>query len=596
MSTKTRQPHDPTEDIKKAVEKLSAFNMQNETASVGSLQKTIDFMRDFLSAKFSDKSRDVQNKEREKNEFEILNAIDIIKSNYLLLEKLQKGSPQQQKLAASVLAVIERYNTIIDDAQVKPSSFAARIAAFFAEKNGSTMTKNLAKIHFPLHTFIHRDFTDKEKGAEIEPTLKKYSPAMNSPFIVASSKKISYLSQVVVQLTPLPIHEVPHLSKQGIELFYMKVIALVEKHGILSNTEARHAVRMAHLHTTINPESNACTVTCMLTPFPGQSIVVKGSFEKSPRSTEYTIPNAKSFQLTFTSTQTGFPHPSQHTGWALTDLVPNYPHQLDELPLLKPLYELKQKFAHELLSNEPLIEKSRQRLRLKKQAFEKNKEQMISLHKQVCQSLIAAAPKDLIPLDTNEVVDQFFARLGRIQNSYDYLAETYHIINASFVMRPQERLKQAWIERGQTDFAAQVIMNNEMAHVMDELHHQSQLTASDLEKCTIDFILKIGQILGKSSQNILLQQMSESMNFAPPMLNDFELKIQTIVYKQLKGFLYQSSQSSIEEIEEKLLSQLEADIAVLTSDSFKSLEETDPEAQIVKELEAYYNTRYYTKA
>lgn len=560
---------DPTEDIKKAVEKLAAFNQLND--SEGSLEKTINLMKQCLSVKFGDKGESDE-------KHDLLNAIDTLKRNYFILEQLQNGTSQQQKWAASIEGVIQKYNSIIEKAQQRVPSFTDKIAAYVAKQKGSIPIKEMAKINFPFPTKIQKDFFDFDHE-------KKISQKIVDPHIAASSKKIADLSQTVVHKMGLSHRQTSHLTKQALELFQMKVIALIEKNGILSNVEARQAVRTSHLQTYLHPDLTTCTVVCTLIPFPGQTITVNGSFEKSPRTGDYTIPNAKSFQLSLTSYQTGFPHPCQNTGNALPDLIPPYPHHLSYMPLLKLLYEEKQKLAHDLLESKAMIARAKQVYHLKKEAFERDLESMLQLHAQAAKAFVSHVE---LTDEKVEIIQNFYQHLAHVPNPYSYLSETHHIINENFSNKPHEKLKQEWVNRDKVDFQAEKILKEGIEEVLKELDEQSLKACSSLEKNTIQYIRIMGQTLAIGSHNILLQHLSESMGFAAPILNDFEKKMQILNFKQLKNFISDLRNEIPNTDRSFLLERLILEYTLWES-SFQQIESRDPDAQIVKELQNYYN-------
>jgi hypothetical protein len=374
--------------------------------------------------------------------------------------------------------------------------------------------------------------------------------------------------------------------------------------------DARNAVRKTPLHVSVDPSRpEICQATCALTPFPGQTIAIKGSFTKDARTQEYTCPNAESFMLTFMSTQTGYPHPLQHTGWALPDLLPVYPHHLDELPGFQLLYQDKHELGRTLNSEGPLLLKAKEILRLKRYAFDYAKEHFIDRHHKLMKALLAAAEADDKILHATE---QFFQRLTGVYHGYDYLSETHDRIYALFIFRPFEKMQSAWMERKIPAFqdpdlqlryrTALQFMNNEAQLAQEELRRQRQSAASDLERTTIDYMLGLGAILSTPSYNLMLQHFSEGASFAPPMLNDFELKLQLILFKQLKAFFQDFTLELSEDdirnkalIVQKMDHCLLAEAEIFKAESYEALEAHDPDAQLPNELEAYYNSRYYTQ-
>ncbi len=597
----SRQKKDSsTSKLEDAIKILTAFNNENEHTEENSLQKTIHLMRDFFAARFSDKSRQEIAQKNQQDTSKLLNAIDILKSHFIFLEKLLHGSPQQQKLAASALAAIDRYNTIIENAQSKNSSLRSRIDAFFAENNETFQAKDLARIHLPPLASLQKKYGAKEKSEEFvlrKVTLQKLT------LPTSCQKKIFHLSQMVVPVFPLPLYERSDLSKQAIELFHMKAISLIEKHGLLSNSEARAALRKTPLNIVSEDSVSSCTASCTLIPFPGHTIAVTGSFKKDPSSGKYSIPDPQSFFVSFASTQTGFPHPLQHHGGGFPDLLPLFPHDLDKMPLFKSLYERKRNLACMLLNDEKMIAYAKHLISLRRAVFEDHFSQFIELHQQLCTAIVTAAPESLVQENMTQIIQHYFQRLKHLHAPFDYLAETYGIIHETFVIRPLEKLQQMWLEADpQSTFVPENIFKNEINRNLKELRDQHQIAQSELEQSAINFIAGFGALFGISCLPILLQQLSESMKFSPPfsppLLNEFEKKIQAANFKQQEAFLNDFENSCFDENGEIVFHEDDENIGKL-KDKIGSL--LDGEINLFKgplhpsrlasELEAYYRDR-----
>lgn len=558
---------DPKDTLKDAIAKLVEFNQENAAAASPSLNKTIGLMRSYFKAKFSEK-------EPKRNWREVRRAIDILKSHYRLIEKLKDGTPQEQKLASSAVTAIEQYNVIIDSVRQKPKNLNARIHNFLREKSGSVLPKELSKIQFPKSASVQISYLEKGKSG--------------SPLAAAASRKIAHLGSTLVPVTPLPHTALPHLSRQAIELFHMKAISLIEQHGLLSNSDARNAMRKAHLQSQFDKDLDPshCTVFCTLTPFPGHVITVSGTFERDvSKETPFSLPKNNSFYLNLTSMHSGFPHPSQYTGWALADLVPTFPHSLEDLPLFKPLYQRKQALAHHLQPNHEKVDMAKARYASRKEEAENNKEKYLQLQQELCVSIAQAASPDGIPESIKLAIRNFFLKLNQVHHFFDYYAETFQIINESFIMRPYAQLESLWLEKKAAPLA---ILVQESEKARQEFLSQKGQAHTDLEASTLDFILAMGALLASPCHRILLQHFSET-RFPPPMLDDFEQKLQTALYRQLLAFL-----NEMDGAEHNLLDQILSDITLFKAPSFESLEENDHAAQVVMELEAYFNTRHYT--
>lgn len=564
---------DPNQALQDAIAKLKAFNEENSSTATPSLQKTISLMKSYFKSRLSEKKP-------EKNWRDVKRAIDALKSHYRLIEKLQQGTAQEQKLAASAVAAIEQYNAIIETARQKPQSLNARIQHYFLEQSGNLLPQELSKIQLPKNASLQISYTEKGKAPRV-------SCDMANPHAAKASLKVSHLSATMVPISPVT-STLPHLSRQAVELFQMKAISLIEQHGLLTNTEARSAMRKAHLQSHIDADPSHCTVSCMLSPFPGHTLTVTGAFER--RGESYALPKNNSFQLTLTSLHTGFPHPPQFTGWALPDLVPLFPHCLEDMPLFKPLYQKKLALAHALQPHQEAVEKAKVLTRMKKLAAEKHKEQFLALQQQLILTIAKAAGDESDK--TKETITLFFAKLKQVHHFFDYYSETHQIINDSFIARPYAFLETAWLEKRTTPPLA--ILGDEAEKAKQEFLLQRQQAQSDLEKSTCDFILCMGSLLAAPCHRILLQHFSET-RFPPPMLDDFEQKLQISLFRQLKTFLDEMKKDIVdEEIEKALLEQIQTDIALFEAPSFSAIEESDPAAPLVSELEAYFNTRHYT--
>lgn len=112
----------------------------------------------------------------------------------------------------------------------------------------------------------------------------------------------------------------------------------------------------------------------------------------------------------------------------------------------------------------------------------------------------------------------------------------------------------------------------------------------------LDYINCMGSILGSAAQFIILQYISENIEFAPPMLNTFEQKLQTSVYKHLQDFLTEFEiEADLDQAAENIRKQLKEDLEIFTSASVDELEEKFTAAHIVNELEGYFNARYLSR-
>lgn len=144
--------------------------------------------------------------------------------------------------------------------------------------------------------------------------------------------------------------------------------------------------------------------------------------------------------------------------------------------------------------------------------------------------------------------------------------------------------------------AALKILEDQAAKAQSELEAQIGQAPSGSILAALDYIKCMGGIIGTASHFIILQYVSENIEFAPPMLNTFEQKLQTAVYKQQQEFLDElEMEADLAKVSENIRKQLKKDKEIFTAESFDELEEKFPAAHIVNVLEGYFNARYLSR-
>lgn len=499
-------------DLEIAIKKLEQF-------STGNL-----FAIDLAKYLISGKAREEKEKEHALVQHEVQSAAEVVKKNYLLIQKLNRGTPEQQALAASAMQAVERYNAVLAETRKRPPTWSARISRYLYEKCGLTLT--VQPIHIPQQASVQ----------------KRYSKSSAS----ASSKKIA-----------LSIQQGPVL-KQEDEAFRVKAISLLRNHGIrfTSPSEEFDSIRSTPIQAT--QEGKRVQITQILNPFPGETIAFKGEFE---RDAERSIPIADSFEVSTTSDQTGFPHPSQHNGWALAhQMLPICPHHPELLPKFHPLYIQKQQIAQELLPEGKLITDARTLLKSKKLQFTKNCSQLLQKHEELNAAI--GLPK--------KVVGSYFKTV----KTFESHCEVQELILSHFIVRPYEKVQEYCLNHPSPQ-------PKKLTAIYQQEIHQA------LQENSLEYISHLGPILGSAACSIILQHLSEAFGFIPPMLSDFELKVQTALYKQLLDFHAELKHPEISL--EKILRQLDDEIALFRADSFDDLDL--PAVDYVKELELYFMTQ-----
>lgn len=549
------QSNDPKAEFQAAVDALNEFNKLNEISAQRPFSSLMRLVADRL---FGKKQEDLLRK-----------AIQTLKRNYALIPKLEKGSVQEQTLASFARAVIHNFNAHIDKVVKNDTrSVKERVAAFL---HTNSILKEIERIDLPLESSVN------------------FSSSILSPYTAASSIKVAKLPQIHSTTSPLPKQEVPYLSAQAVQLFYMKVISLIEKHRILSHLEARNLIRNASLQTFLEPKLNVCIATCEMSPFPGQTITVTGVFDKDPKLPLYNIPSKEHpFHLSITSSQRGFPYPSQ-LGWALPDMTPEYPQGLNNLPSFKALYQSKQALSRLLHPTHINFEKAKQLIASKRLAFNESREIMIDAHQALSFAIIQASSLQLT--SSLEPIYNFYARLKQIHHPYDYLSNTYLLLNEMFYKRCYDKLQNAWFDGNlpehKIEDACRLILSEEHIKIKMELIQQRHSANSEMEKCTIDFILFMGQTL-LPWHDIILQQFSEIVPFTPPELSFYLQKLQLICFRQFLAFEKELQIENGSDALTLMMDNLNADIKILKAVSFEELDAWQPTIRIVNELHEYY--------
>lgn len=589
--------HSTVPDLEKALENLATFAQYNEQESFPnlshfevhegklvptpytSIHKTISLALSLVTSP--------QEEDRKQSEVldEVLHSSDVVKSYLPLIQKLEQGDLEQQKFAAHAKAAVERFNNMIDHALQTPPSLGGRIARFLLEQRGWLIGKKLTKIDLPQNAAIRIDFPSLGNSEGIG---KIQNPKLNCQSTAASSQKIA-----AVRETVMPTSQV---SRQTLELFYMKVIAMLERHKLFSVLEARQLVRKTPVRTSLDKQTQTLTLLQTYIPIPGQTVEVAGSFQRDSRTFAYSIPLPDTYQVSTSSTQTGFPHPLQHNGWALTDvLIPACPHRPEKLSLFPAIQLRKKNLALSLLPRGSHLERAQDSSKLRKQTFGQNKQEFLGLHKELAKTIIQAVSPRSISEEFIHPINDFHSRLHIQENAFEYLSDIYqHIMNVC-VNKPWEVLNQSWLENCHPDLhsqdpnrrlqAAQAILKDTSKSSVDDW-----LSTTEMDPSAINYCLIFVRILEKPLHDILLQHQSEVIGFAPPKLDQFSKKLQAALYLQLWEFLHEMD-LDLQHVDmpRRMRRLLEDDIQLFKASNVDMLHWEA--VAIVHELEAYYEAR-----
>lgn len=532
-------------ELQEAVRKLEAFNLQNaETQASSPISKTIALMRAFL-------------KDDQQDQNELRKAVEVIQRQRLFIQQLQNGNSVEKELAQAVNRAVTTYN------------------ARCKEINNSS-TKGISKI-----------FSKRKLAAE------KILPAIDLPH--SSTIKCHYPARKPSLAATHTLTANITLTKQSKELFQMKVLALLERYGIASNPEARSMVKQAPILTAKESDASTYTLTQTLSLFPGQTIVVMGTSALDPKTQTISNLFPESFSVSLESTQTGFPHPSQRTGWTLaSQLLPEYPQRPDLLREAAQVFICKKQLVEGLSPEGPLVDAAKQMLRVKKQLFALHPQESVLLHRQLAFVMAEAAMTGQLPSEIATCIENFYNALQGHQNPFEWLTNINQCMLDYFIARPHHALLDAVLKRINSDFASQdplkrysaakAILEKSFKEVVLEIKGFKQSSVDPKDILKWDYIHIIGSLVGRAAQSIILQYLSEDLVFQPPVLTPFERRLQATAYAHVIDF--QSELSSLKNNQEDAYTyfkaQLESDILRFKQNDFP----------IVDELAEYFHQRY----
>lgn len=98
-------------------------------------------------------------------------------------------------------------------------------------------------------------------------------------------------------LRPVKKQEIPHLSRQASELFFMKVISLLESHLLVSSAEARQMIGDSPVSVKISENAILCTVSCDVALSGDTSLRIDGDFVQDPKTGLYSFPATQGFRV-----------------------------------------------------------------------------------------------------------------------------------------------------------------------------------------------------------------------------------------------------------------------------------------------------------
>lgn len=585
----------PAEALQAAIEKLEVFTqpeagglaLQEDGSLIAvqgnALERVMGVARHFIAPLFSDQARQEREKKLSQIKQEILRARDILQSHSSLIDKLKDGEPSQQKLAQSALDAIQRYNAVVERDY---SSWTTKYDFYNFERNQILLDEEIKGQPIELPHAVSIRYESHTNHHPAQKSLKELSKAFLGKSDATSRVQIC------------PTHK---KSEQFmLDTFRMKAVRMIQSH--LSNHHSMAEILNLVKQTPIEMEDEGATTGLIimrqvLEETPGTKIILTGSFKRFSTDSKFMhMPMFDNFHLESHIAHAGFPYPSQHTGWALSEsLVEAFPLRGEQVPLFQQVDQKRKRLAKALLFDQAFIQKSRLLSKLKREAFDQNRQAFLTLHQALQESILKACGKD--SQEAIKILSTFYETVAAAPSAFDKLNHVQQKLNDLLIKEPAKLLEEEWLEaKGSLLRKGNHQEKLQQAGQLLQKHREELLAALDPSRPLDAYIHLMGNILGESSQSAILQYFSEKIGFAPPMLNEFEQKIQACAFHQLIAFLDEFNENqfhTLETAKEKMIQLFHAEIHLFNVETIDDLNQLS--AQIVQELEVYFPSRFYQR-
>lgn len=587
--------NNPTSILQAALEQIEVFtklgagnlDVQDDgkivATTASGLDKIKGLVRSLVGPVFSAKLRQEQERKINQIKQQLLNARDIIQSHSLLIEKFREGDPTEQKWAQWAFESIKSYNAIVSQSQNEEKQ-SSKYDSFNYERSQLLLDEEIKGKEIRLPHAVSIKFDSNPNNHPAQKTFKEISQGLQ---VGAEAKTCSAISP-----TPKKMDQVM------LDAFRMKGIRKIQHHWESQQSIAEIMTLVQKTPISVHEESDSGLISMrqILEIIPGSILILTGAFKKqSVNSKLMSFPILEDFHLSLQFTQTGFPYPSQHTAWALSDsLVDARPMRSEHAPLFSAVEVKKKKIAQDLLYDPVQMTRAKQIHMTAKKCGDTDPSTLLHLHRGLHESLIKESGR-AVDIDTGTILDNFYSFVETALSCFDILAQVQQKIVDLFFDFPFRKIQEEWLngnpqlrEGSYPDKlrVAADILNEERTKALRNL----ELEENPVNK----FIHLMGQVLGLAGQSIILQFMSEKIGFAPPMLSDFEQKMQTCAFQHLLTFMDQLELGVKDQTEEEAQQQFEANIKKdMEIFSSTSIDAFGLAADLTQELEVYFNSRFY---
>jgi|GEM_PF-4206343 len=390
------------------------------------------------------------------------------------LLKLDKGKIKDKETQHKILQIAKKYNTFVEKAQTPPKPFFQKLKFFFLKCAGLLIDEEIQK-------------------SRIQISL----PSKESIPIAAKIENLS-ISQ--------------HVSQEEKDLFYMKAYTLLQNHSLPDELirDSLQAMKKEGINAHLHKDAKVI-LSHSFSPLPGENIEIVGLFQRGQAKSR---PIKNSFQAYSRSKQTGYPHPLQSIGFALSDtLLPKELLRPHEVPLLSSFLEKKKNLAQELEPGTPLNKRAKELLSFRKRLFKTHRDTLLPLQKKFTHSLLLAAEQK-----PEEKIDSFFD-----SSSFETQSMLCHLAVHFFLLKPIQQLEQLWL--------------NDKVHTKSDIEKE---LATFTQKTSPDsFLTLYGSALKKALPALSHLHFFERLFYPLPSFDLFPQKIVLYTFLELEGFIHE---------------------------------------------------------
>jgi|GEM_PF-3042120 len=593
-------PHlfeNPTEALEAAIGKLESFT-QPEAGCIeihedgrliatksSALNRVKHLARHFIVPLFSEQALYQREKKLNRIKEEVLHARDILQSHANLIEKLRKGDVNQQKLAHSALEAIKKYNAVVENDYY---SWTTRYDFNNFERNQILLDNEIKGQKIELPNVVSINFESHTPSQPVQQSFKDLGQAF-----------LKNASGTCAGLNPKPKKTAQFMT----DTFRMKAVRMIQSHLThpQSMAEIVHLIRQTPIEIEEEDPENANLILMrqVVEEAPGFRIILTGSFKRLTTDLKFmSIPILESFHLASHVSHAGFPYPSQHTGWSLSEsLVQAYPLRSDQSPLFQQIEQRRKHLTQCLLFNRFYSQKSQTLFQLKKEVFDQNRESFLVYHQTLQESILRAA--EMYSEEAGNVLTAFYQLVQSLSSPYDIINYAQQKLNNLLMKDPAQVLEEEWLNvkgsllrKGNPQEKLQVaskLLQKEIEHALSSL---------DLSRPIDAYLHLMGKVLSAGGSGIILQYFSEKVGFVPPMLNDYQQKIQTCAFFQLISFLddFKDGETfsfTSETIKSRMAAAFKKDTQIFRAETIEEIDHLA--SKIVQELEVYFPTRHFAR-